>query len=627
MLDIDARAATSATLRNPIRERRQLGRPPYSARRAVSTATWSTAGVSSTRTATRKSCEARESARGMPSSAVMASFTALSDHRDAREPGARVGVRREGGERRRAANTSVGAPRRATTRGGAGERARPAVGANFVNGEGDFILDLTDRRGDSTQLEDDVPKLALYGLGHVRDERRSRSGRARTLVTGGAAHGRRLGGVAACSLHPIGRTSVARAVLPARPRGVRPTAWPAQTAQWSPTSCALRDVLRLDVLRPERLGGGRRRRAARMRPERLERHADRVRAPARPAAAVADGGSGSSPATRSRSTLARRRARRRHTGRPRRHGDAPPPRHPHGLRSAWFREVASGRAVLEVDGERHRRRSRRSSRSARRCSPSTQDQLPLWYDDGDALLRDGEHLLRVRPRPLRPIGAAALAARPELRRAHDRRRRPAAREDELLHGPNVAGYVGGCCSGTRRCLTGRCRRSTTRACRAATLAASDRPSRASSCTRPRSSGSATAKGSNGRFPCEPWWIGDASCEELRAHKRAQFAAEGRGAGRWRGRFRTPRCDFPRRATLGVGVRQVRRDEAPPSAASPRRSSCARVDVEDVDPARGCSARDWGGLKRKVEFRVDADVGTRAPPARASRTRRPATVRA
>ena len=240
-----------------------------------------------------------------------------------------------------------------------------------------------------------------------------------------------------------------------------------------------------------------------------------------------------------------------------------------------FRELAAGRAVLEVDGEGYQ--ASLASKLTLGSAVLTVDSLfPLWYDDGDALLRDGEHLLRVRP------DLSDLPERLRWLRAHNSGARTIAdagrrRACELLHGPNVAGYVG-------RLLQ-----------RYATLFDGPMPPQYHTSVSRRHFGSFGARlpkalelhspeelwfrkrpGVNGRFPCEAWWIGDASCEELRAPKRKQFEAEGRNAERmawafpnteWRQRGRDP---------------GRRRRNAPPR----RLQSTTRVGTNPTRPANG-----------------------------------------
>ena len=193
-----------------------------------------------------------------------------------------------------------------------------------------------------------------------------------------------------------------------------------------------------------------------------------------------------------------------------------------------FRELASGRAVLEVDGEGYQ--ASLASKLTLGSAVLTVDSLfPLWYDDGDALLRDGEHLLRVRPdlsdlsERLRWLRAQSSGARTIA----DAGRRRAC---ELLHGPNVAGYVGRLLQRYASLFDGPMPpQYHTRVSRRHFGGFGNRPSKSIELHSPEELWFRNGKGVNGRFPCEPWWIGDASCEELRAHKRAQFTAEGRGA--------------------------------------------------------------------------------------------------
>ena len=193
-----------------------------------------------------------------------------------------------------------------------------------------------------------------------------------------------------------------------------------------------------------------------------------------------------------------------------------------------FRELAAGRAVLEVDGEGYQ--ASLASKLTLGSAVLTVDSLfPLWYDDGDALLRDGEHLLRVRPdlsdlsERLRWLRAQSSGARTIA----DAGRRRAC---ELLHGPNVAGYVGRLLQRYATLFDGPMPpQYHTRVSRRHFGGFGNRPSKHIELHSPEELWFRNGKGVNGRFPCEPWWIGDASCEELRAHKRAQFTAEGRGA--------------------------------------------------------------------------------------------------
>ena len=99
-----------------------------------------------------------------------------------------------------------------------------------------------------------------------------------------------------------------------------------------------------------------------------------------------------------------------------------------------------------------------------------------------------------------------------------------------MHGPNVAGYVGRLLQRYATLFDGPMPpQYHTRVSRRHFGGFGNRPSKHIELHSPEELWFRNGKGVNGRFPCEPWWIGDASCEELRAHKRAQFAAEGRGA--------------------------------------------------------------------------------------------------
>jgi len=387
-----------------------------------------------------------------------------------------------------------------------------------------FILDLTDRA--AIRLKDDVPKLASsagacaqslpapislkgYGSNTWQEE-------LRTPAFGGGAGWK--------WAHADWHAKDARAVWRGGVRSYGDCLQ--QTAQWSPTSCALRPCYNYSCFgqNDSAAAAAVERRACALSassgtPTEYEHPRDRLLRS--PTAAVEgagdtlalDVGATACEETHLQHQCGMATLRRR------------------GIRMASgvpFRELATGRAVLEVDGEGYQ--ASLASKLTLGSAVLTVDSLfPLWYDDGDALLRDGEHLLRVRPdlsdlsERLRWLRAQSSGARTIA----DAGRRRAC---ELLHGPNVAGYVGRLLQRYATLFDGPMPpQYHTRVSRRHFGGFGNRPSKSIELHSPEELWFRNGKGVNGRFPCEPWWIGDASCEELRAHKRAQFTAEGRGA--------------------------------------------------------------------------------------------------
>ena len=387
-----------------------------------------------------------------------------------------------------------------------------------------FILDLTDRA--DVRLENDVPKLASsagacaqslpapislkgYGSNTWQEE-------LRTPAFGGGAGWK--------WAHADWHAKDARAVWRGGVRSYGDCLQ--QTAQWSPTSCALRPCYNYSCFgqNDSAAAAAVERRACALSASSgtpIEYEHPRDRLLRSPTAAVEgagdtlalDVGATACEETHLQHQCGMATLRRR------------------GIRMASgvpFRELASGRAVLEVDGEGYQ--ASLASKLTLGSAVLTVDSLfPLWYDDGDALLRDGEHLLRVRPdlsdlsERLRWLRAQSSGARTIA----DAGRRRAC---ELMHGPNVAGYVGRLLQRYATLFDGPMPpQYHTRVSRRHFGGFGNRPSKSIELHSPEELWFRNGKGVNGRFPCEPWWIGDASCEELRAHKRAQFTAEGRGA--------------------------------------------------------------------------------------------------